>query len=625
MDGGLQRTSSRYRSKSRSRSASATQGTVPPVPNTNPFTQSPLASPTIPDFEWGQSIQQQHLQQLQQAQSQAPLQPPFEGGFGNGFGGGGYTSVTSSPQNGFLNSPYGSPQNGMVGGINVYGVGLQSHESNGGLAALNGNGSSTGLHGYPNGNGVVHGQNGMNGLPSNGLPNAHASPSRNPFLASPSASPKPDLGRTRSRYRKQASPNVNMTSALPGLQKKPSLPALRNQTSRSRLKVNTEWSDSDSDTPKSAGSGSRVIAPSAAMATRDSLKVQVEYMSEEPRLMTIKKTATVDYLLQLCQVKWSTGSLGGSLVYEVWGEGMMREMRPEEELKKTVDSWPRNAQNCIKVVDKSLTPRFPAGQGPIETEVMSKVQYYRDLSSWKTYYMYMSANLGLILSKKESDAKMGYMESAKNYNKEGQSGNSVPNLKFKHKDARIVGLSNFKIYHYTELKRKSVKPPKQFTLVLKSLQNLEFFENRLDSIFVISTNDVNLVHSIMRIVGMASRPVSNPVLVREDEPLSHLQHRLAPKMAAPNTVFNKNSLLDNVRLKSTSRSPNMSPSISPNISPQQSPWDERTFNNGGLLSEKKFPREKIYKQTNHVNPLAKDKDIIKQDSLLGRAMTMKRV
>jgi hypothetical protein len=483
----------------------------------------------------------------------------------------------------------------------------------------------------------------VNGVPTNGNgkghPNGTSSPSRNPFLSSPSAAPQVDLGRTRSRYRKQASPNVNMVGALPpipalqkkpsiqGLQHKPSLPGLQHKSSRSRLKVNTDWSDSDSDAPKSAGSGSRVIAPSTAMATRDSLKVQVEYMSEEPRLMTIKNTATVDYLLQLCQVKWSTESLGGSLVYEVWGEGMIREMRPEEELKKTVDSWPRNAQNCIKVVDKSLTPRLPASQGPVETEVMSKVQYYRDLSSWKSVYLYMSANLGLILSKKESDAKLGYMESAKNYNKEGQTSSSVPNLKFKHKDARIIGLSNFKIYHYTENKKKSVKPPKQFTLVLKSLQNLEFFENRLDSIFVISTNDVSLVHSIIRIVNIASRPV-NPIMPREDEPLSHLQNRLAPRMAAPNTMFNKNSLLDNARLKSTrsnTRSPTMSPNLSPNISPQQSPWDERTFNSGGLLSEQKFPREKIFKQTNHINPLAKDKDIIKQDSLLGRAMTMKRV
>lgn len=583
------------------------------MPNHNPFTQSPLASPTIPDFDWGQSIQQQHLQQLQQAQSQAPLQPPFDGGFP--------ASDHASPQGGFMNStPNGfpnSPQNGML------------HSPHNGLLNSPQNGLLTG----PYGSGAPTNGNG------NGHPNGISSPSRNPFLSSPSASPKVDLGRTRSRYRKQASPNVNMTGTLPtipalqkkpslqGLQHKPSLPGLQHKSSRSRLKVNTDWSDSDSDTPKSAGSGSRVIAPSAAMATRDSLKVQVEYMSEEPRLMTIKNTATVDYLLQLCQVKWSTQSLGGSLVYEVWGEGMIREMRPEEELKKTVDSWPRNAQNCIKVVDKSLTPRLPVSQGPVETEVLSKVQYYRDLSSWKSMYMYMSANLGLILSKKESDAKMGYMESAKNYNKEGQTSNSVPNLKFKHKDARIVGLSNFKIYHYTENKKKSVKPPKQFTLVLKSLQNLEFFENRLDSIFVFSTNDVNLVHSILRIVNIASRP-ANPIMPREDEPLSHLQNRLAPRMAAPNTMFNKNSLLDNARLKSTrsnTLSPSMSPSLSPNLSPQQSPWDERTFNNGGLLSEQKFPREKIFKQTTHVNPLAKDKDIIKQDSLLGRAMTMKRV
>ncbi|KAG5365806.1 hypothetical protein CJU89_0197 [Yarrowia sp. B02] len=615
---GVQRTSSRYRSKSRSRSASGNNNSL------NPFNQT---SPTIPDFDWGHSVQQQHLQQLQQAQSQAPLQPPFEGGFG-------YTSANASPQNGFLNSPYGSPVVNGVSGVN-------------GVNGVNGY-----SNGYSNGNGFVNGQpvyqavnQSNNTQVVNGQPvaypnsNSTSSPSRNPFLSSPAASPKVDLGRTRSRYRKQASPNVTAMGTLPtipalqkkpsvsGLHHKPSLPGLQKKSSRSRLKVNTDWSDSDSDAPNSAGSGTRVIAPSAAMATRDSLKVQVEYMSEEPRLMTIKSTATVDYLLQLCQVKWSTGSLGGSLVYEVWGEGMIREMRPEEELKKTVDSWPRNAQNCIKVVDKSLTPRFPAGSGPVETEVLSKVQYYRDLSSWKSYYLYMSTNLGLILSKKEADAKMGYMESAKNYNKEGQTGHSMPNLKFKHKDARIVGLSNFKIFHYTDLKKKAIKPPKQFTLVLKSQQNLEFFENRLDSIFVISTNDVNLVHSIMRIVSIASRP-ANPIMPREDEPLSHLQHRVAPRMAAPNTVFNKNSLLDNARLKSTrsnTRSPTMSPNLSPNISPQQSPWDERTFNSGGLLSEQKFPREKIFKQTNHVNPLAKDKDIIKQDSLLGRAMTMKRV
>ncbi|KAG5365509.1 hypothetical protein CJU90_4596 [Yarrowia sp. C11] len=596
----VQRTSSRYRSKSRSRSAS--NATAPP--NHNPFTQSPLASPTIPDFEWGQSIQQQHLQQLQQAQFQAPLQPPFDGGYsGTNMSNGMPPVASQSPMNTMLNS------------------------------------LPNGYNNSPYGNTIV------SVPPANGAANGYASPNRNPFLSSPPVAPKTDLGRTRSRYRKQASPSVNMVNAVPpmptlqkkpsiqGLQHKPSLSRLQHKTSMTRLKVNTDWSDSDSDTPKSAGSGSastsgsRVIAPSAAMATRDSLKINVEYMSEEPRLMTIKKTATVDYLLQLCQVKWSTQSLGGSLVYEVWGEGMIREMAPEEELKKTVDSWPRNAQNCIKVVDKSLTPRLPPCQGPVETEVMSKIQYYRDLSSWKSVYMYMSANLGLILSKKEADAKMGYMESAKNYNKEGGNGYSMPTLKFKHKDARIVGLSNFKIFYYTENKKKAVKAPKQFTLVLKSLQNLEFFENRLDSIFVISTNDVNLVHSIIRIVNIASRP-ANPISPREDEPLSHLQSRLAPRMAAPNTMFNKNSLLDNARLKSTRsnpRSPTLSPTISPTLSPQHSPWDERTFNNGGLLSEQKFPREKIYKQTNHINPLAKDKDIIKQDSLLGRAMTLKRV
>lgn len=578
---------------------------APPMPSTsnNPFLTSPLTSPVIPDFDWGepavqaqqvQQIQNQHFQQLQEIQAKAPLQPPFQ------------------PQTFAGGAAPTSPQNGSFG---LFRTEVQPQESQ------------------------------------------QQSTSHNPFVNQAPAT----LDRSRSRYRKtthspMSSPPTNMISSLPRpLQHKTSTSRLQHKSSKSRLRVNTDYLTDGSDnespgTPRSAGSATRVIAPSTAMATKDSLKVMVEYMDHEPRTMTIKNTATVDYLLQLCQVKFSTekslgGTLGGSLVYEIWEGGMLRELRPDEQLKKTVDSWPRSSHNYIKVSDKSISPRLPQPQQPVETELLAKVQYYRDMSSWKTMYMYMSVNLGLILSKKESDAKLGYLESAKAHHKEGiRSANttSLPNMKFKHKDARLVSLRDFQIYHYTELRRKAIKAPKQFTLVLKSLQNIDYFENRLDSMFVFSTNDVALVHSIIRIVGMVSTsstlnvplPVSN--FYDDDESLAQLQNRLGstqlapdlPKMAAPNAVFNKNSLLDKSRIKGTGvrrRSYEISPTLSPNLSPQHSPWGEEPFNNGGLLHERRFSREKIYKQTNHVNPLAKDRDIIKQDSLLGRAMTTKRL